>query len=94
MTAMPPRTTTPTGWARSYANTPGKAARYLRWARGQAQQARQDGNQVDADYYEEVGDALEAVLGSKTRCRICGLRLDDPVSVARGIGPDCWAKQP
>ena len=24
-------------------------------------------------------------------CRICGRALSNPVSVARGIGPHCWA---
>jgi hypothetical protein len=27
-------------------------------------------------------------------CRICGRRLTHPISLARGIGPECWANQP
>lgn len=26
------------------------------------------------------------------KCACCGRKLNDPVSVARGIGPDCWKK--
>jgi hypothetical protein len=27
------------------------------------------------------------------RCRICGRVLTDPVSIARGIGPECYSKR-
>ena len=29
-------------------------------------------------------------IGPLTRCWICGRSLDDPTSVKRGIGPECW----
>lgn len=31
-------------------------------------------------------------LSASTRCQICGRDLTDPLSVKRGIGPDCYAK--
>jgi hypothetical protein len=53
-----------------------------------------------ARYYRrrgEPGDAeraegLEAGLAAAHRCRECGRRITDPVSVAAGVGPDCRAK--
>lgn len=27
-----------------------------------------------------------------SRCEVCGAELEDPESVARGIGPECWRK--
>lgn len=79
-------------WARTYEEMPRKAADAIRRARTKAQEARQSGDRQLAEDYEEAGDALEAILRKKTRCRECGRGLDDPVSVARGVGPDCWAK--
>jgi hypothetical protein len=29
-------------------------------------------------------------IGPRRHCYICGRHLDDPESVARGIGPECW----
>ena len=29
-------------------------------------------------------------IGERTNCAICGRGLDDPASVARGIGSECW----
>ncbi len=29
-------------------------------------------------------------LGSRRRCVICGRGLDDPQSIGRGIGSECW----
>jgi hypothetical protein len=26
------------------------------------------------------------------KCHLCGRVLKDPVSITRGVGPDCWAK--
>lgn len=37
---------------------------------------------------EEVGDANLAM--DSTICLVCGIRLDDPESVQRGIGPVCF----
>lgn len=96
MTTAPlPNCTTPAGWARSYASRPTKAAQYARWARQRAHDARQ-GPMSDLEavaHWEEVADALEAVLNGQVRCRVCGIKLEDPTSVARGVGPDCWARQ-
>ena len=32
---------------------------------------------------------IEAALAAAGYCRSCGRPLSDPVSVARGVGPDC-----
>lgn len=37
-----------------------------------------------ARYYRARLDAAE-------RCRHCGRKIEDPLSVARGIGSTCWA---
>lgn len=29
---------------------------------------------------------------SSGRCKQCGHELEDPTSVARGVGPDCWER--
>jgi hypothetical protein len=29
-------------------------------------------------------------VGPRSTCAVCGRQLDDPPSVARGIGPECW----
>lgn len=34
-------------------------------------------------------DTIEAVLAAGGLCRRCGRQLTDPVSVARGVGPEC-----
>jgi hypothetical protein len=34
----------------------------------------------------------EAELVRLARCERCGSTLSDPVSVERGLGPECWAK--
>lgn len=36
--------------------------------------------------------ALDAALGDRARCRVCGRALEDPDSVRLGIGPDCRRK--
>jgi hypothetical protein len=42
----------------------------------------------------ELGASREAVYkivgGLTTRCAMCGCELTDPLSMSRGIGPDCW----
>lgn len=40
-----------------------------------------------------VPRTVESVgVGRVGQCRVCGRRLTDPASVARGIGPICWRK--
>ncbi len=34
-------------------------------------------------------EALRAALGTATRCWVCGRELENEVSKAAGIGPDC-----
>lgn len=35
-------------------------------------------------------DKLHAALTALMLCANCGRPLNDPVSIARGVGPDCW----
>ena len=40
----------------------------------------------------DVADRLEAQLVGDGRCRRCGRALTDPVSVERGVGPECLSR--
>jgi hypothetical protein len=59
-------------------NWPRRAAKY-------AADCRERGQHPHAD-------KLQAALISLMFCANCGRPLADPVSVGRGIGPDCWPK--
>lgn len=59
-------------------NWPRKAARL-------AAEARARGDRPHAD-------KLHAALVALMFCANCGRPLDDPLSVSRGIGPDCWGR--
>jgi hypothetical protein len=59
-------------------NWPRKAARL-------AKKARELGNHPHA---EKLHTALVALMF----CASCGRPLEDPVSIDRGIGPDCWTR--
>jgi len=37
-------------------------------------------------------DKLQAALVALMYCANCGRPLNDPVSITRGIGPDCWGQ--
>ena len=64
---------------RAYAeNWPRKAAKL-------AKAARDRGDQPHAD-------SLQAALIALMFCANCGRPLEDPVSIERGIGPDCWGQ--
>jgi hypothetical protein len=64
---------------RPYAeNWPRKAAKL-------AAEARARGDHPHAD-------RLHAELVALMFCGKCGRPLDDPMSIARGIGPDCWGR--
>lgn len=43
---------------------------------------------------EHAVESLERAFRAQKRCMYpgCGRLLSDPVSVSRGIGPDCWEK--
>jgi hypothetical protein len=58
--------------------TPGKMARALAYWRAHGR--------------PDVADRLEADLAAAGRCRRCGALLRGEQSVARGVGPTCWAK--
>lgn len=51
------------------------------------------GANYDVEREQEHIDALEAALRGANRCIRCGTPLQDPQSVERGIGPDCWARE-
>ena len=59
-------------------NWPRKAAKL-------AEKARARGDQPHAD-------KLQAALVALMFCANCGRPLADPVSIERGIGPDCWQR--
>jgi hypothetical protein len=42
----------------------------------------------------EVAEDLEFVLAKKGRCKRCGRLVTDPVSIERGLGPECVKKEP
>lgn len=63
------------------ATTPGKAARHLERLRNAT------GDTVDTVAGERA--ALEVALAAVDRCQRCGAALSDPVSVRRGVGPEC-----
>lgn len=72
----------PAEWAAWYApRWPRKAAEYI---------ARHEDSANDADRAKAA--ALKVELPAIGRCRICGRRLTDAESLARGIGPECWSK--
>jgi len=41
---------------------------------------------------DDVSMLLKAIGGATDRCACCGADLTDPLSVARGIGPECYKK--
>lgn len=43
--------------------------------------------------YEADADAELAALHAANKCEDCGTPLQDPVSIARHVGPDCWSKR-
>ncbi|HVV37619.1 MAG TPA: DUF6011 domain-containing protein [Acidimicrobiales bacterium] len=47
----------------------------------------------DAEDRRALGEALVAELDAAVRCRRCGRRLKDPVSVKLHIGPECRSKE-
>jgi hypothetical protein len=54
---------------------------------------------AQAQWYRARGDVataerLEAQLKVIGRCKRCGRGLTNPTSVRRGIGPECWTKEP
>lgn len=57
---------------------PGKMARHAAYARARGM--------------DDTADTLEDALTRAGRCRRCGRDLSDPISVKRGVGPDCWQR--
>lgn len=75
-----------------YRRRPGLAAQRLGALRYQAGHARSVGDHRVAQQLDASADQFAAALRHMSRCQCCGRRLTDPVSITRGIGPDCAAK--
>jgi hypothetical protein len=58
------------------------------WPRKAAQHAATARERGDYPH----ADKLHAALVSLMFCGNCGRPLNDPVSIGRGIGPDCWPR--
>jgi len=69
-----------------------KVARRLAYLAGRAAHYRCRGDDGRAVGYDQAAEELRAELRHQKRCLCCGKALDDPESVSRGYGPDCWAK--
>jgi hypothetical protein len=72
----------PQGW--------GKVAAYHRRREAAALAVGDDDLAAEA---ARIAAHFEGLLDSRSRCRRCGRALTDPTSVARGIGPECWARE-
>lgn len=46
-----------------------------------------------AAMYRDEAARAERWLDAHDRCRRCGRALENPESVARHVGPECWSKQ-
>lgn len=42
--------------------------------------------------HQAMADAILATMSENEECTECGAGLSDPVSVKRGIGPNCYRK--
>ncbi len=49
------------------------------------------GTPIYKDHQYVKWTSMEIASAKETRCRVCGRLLTHPTSVARGIGPVCWA---
>lgn len=68
-------------WAHWYIKrSPRKAAKFL-------------AHHSETGEYPAKVEALRAEFPNHDRCSDCGRPLEDPASVARGVGPDCAAKR-
>jgi hypothetical protein len=39
----------------------------------------------------DTAERIEAALVASGHCKVCGRTITDELSLARGIGPECWA---
>ena len=51
-------------------------------------------SEIGARVAERARAELESIRTSSGRCRRCGRVLTDPRSVRRGIGPECYGREP
>ena len=58
------------------------------WPRKAARLAADARTRGDRPHADQLHSALVALMF----CANCGRPLDDPVSISRGIGPDCWGR--
>lgn len=78
------------------AKHPGKASRTLAELRHRVVEleagapSRYGADTVDAK--RRMVEAYVAGFRLASRCEMCGKELEDPTSVNRGVGPDCWQR--
>lgn len=80
----------------TYGRTPTLAAKRLRSVRAEIHRILQADYNAYFVRFPELSRqalALEAVLAKRGRCRRCGRELTNPVSIARGVGPECYGRQ-
>jgi hypothetical protein len=74
------------------AGVAGLIATAQREAQAQAKYIADRRDRRKASNIKRVVDELlrDSVVGNHTHCAICGRTLTDPISIRRGIGPECW----
>jgi DNA repair exonuclease SbcCD ATPase subunit len=58
----------------------------------QRDEAKAKGNDAEADRLSAMVDGIREGLKGSDACGICGRKLENPESIARGIGTECWAQ--
>jgi len=79
-----------------YVRNPGKAAQQLAAKRKRIAELEAGAPArpfEDVAEHRKVAARLEQAFRDTGRCQDCGKPLTDPTSVARGIGPDCFARR-
>ncbi len=71
---------------------PGRAARRVNNVIQQATRLDEAGKENSARAALKSIEGLSLALSGSSRCQMCGRELTDDQSRARGIGPDCLAK--
>jgi hypothetical protein len=79
------------------AKSPGKASRTLAELRRRRDElAAGDPPRLPSESLDSVTAQIGNYLRGfrmASRCEDCGKPLEDPASVERGVGPDCWARR-
>ncbi len=72
---------------------PAKTAAFVAWHRLRAEAEGIAGHVEAAARHDAMADVVAEALRAEGRCERCGRRLTDPVSVERGVGPDCARRE-